>query len=344
MKVRLERFSSQTLKIERLETTLGSFATVDYAHVYGHVRKFAFRLDDGAMIEGLLIGTFPEWIYRLRKLGRTLAVDEILERSRLLRGRIHYDVCISTQVGCAVDCTFCASSLLPFHRNLSYEEMLAQLETLRRALPSGTRLQRVYYSGIGEPLLNAEVVFETARYLLARHYLPPTINTSGIVPAMERLFQQRLPVNLIVSIHAPNNALRQTLIPITRAYPLERIVDVLRQAPPWMFIEAKYLMLADINDSPAHAQELATLLKGLDIVITLQTYNRIAGLPYRKSSESRVRAFAEILRRQGFRVGFLNSNIGEPVEGGCGQMRIHDWQAARLSRRAERRQQREASR
>jgi 23S rRNA (adenine2503-C2)-methyltransferase len=323
MQVRLEEISGQTLPYTRLLKTLGSFATVEDRTTFGHVSKFAFCLEDQSTIEGLLIATFPSWVYYLRKSAGMVERDHTVEQIPLVRRRIHYDVCVSTQVGCAVNCPFCASSLLPFLRNLTLDEMLAQLETLRRALPPKARLQRIYYSGIGEPLLNDEVVLETARYLLARHYIPSTINTSGIIPAMEKIMSQRLPVNLIVSIHAPNNELRRKLVPITNAYPLEDIVGVLRGAPRWMFIETKYLLLENINDSDDHANELADLLGGLKVVVTLQSYNRIAERDFAKSSPQRVQAFADTLRRRGFTVGFLNSNIGEPVESGCGQMRMN---------------------
>ncbi len=324
MKVRLDKISDATLTIDRLTHTLGSFASIEDRSTYGHVSKFALRLADQSLIEALLIGTFSNKIYVLRKAAQAIGRGAQMAAFAPVRKRTHFDICVSTQVGCAVDCEFCASSLLPFRRNLTLEEMLAQIETLRRALPAGSRLQRVFYSGIGEPLLNYEVVAETAKYLLARHYIPSTVNTSGIIPAMEKMMSERLPVNLIVSIHAPNNELRQKLIPITKVYPLEDILRVLREAPRWMFIETKYLLLAGINDSVEHAHQLADLLHDLEVVVTLQTYNRIPGRSFEKSPESQVRAFAAVLRQRGFRVGFLNSNIGEPVEGGCGQMRMND--------------------
>lgn len=332
MHVRLNEISNKTLEVENVKKALGSFGNVEDQSTFGHVSKFAFRLEDKSLIEGLLIGTFPRWVYRFRNLGNKLNMDGGAEK--LLQRRTHYDVCISTQVGCAVDCEFCASSLLPFRRSLTLDEMLAQLETLRQALPAGSKLQRVFYSGIGEPLLNYEAVTETARYLLARHYIPSTINTSGIIPAMEDLMAERLPVNLIVSIHAPNNELRQKLIPITKTYPLEDIVAVLKKAPDWMFVEVKYLMLNGVNDSVEHARELAELLRGLEVVVTLQSYNRIAERDYEQSPHEAIRKFAQTLREHGYRVGFLNSNIGEPVEGGCGQMRMNDEMAAPKRRRS----------
>ncbi len=324
MRVRLDEISGQTLPSTRVQRTLGTFATIEDRATFGHVSKYAFRLQDSATIEGLLIATFPAWVYYLRKSGGSVGQDRGVEKAPFVRRRIHYDVCISTQVGCAVNCPFCASSLLPFLRNLTLDEMLAQIETLRRSLPPKTRLQRIYYSGIGEPLLNYETVAETVRYLLARHYIPSTVNTSGVIPAMEKMMSERLPVNLIVSFHAPNNELRRQLVPITKVYPLDDVVRVLRRAPRWMFIEAKYLLLENVNDSIDHADELADLLGDLKIVVTLQSYNRIAERDFAKSSPQRVRAFAATLRRRGFTVGFLNSNIGEPVEGGCGQMRMDD--------------------
>jgi len=312
----------------------GTFDTLEQSVGIGTTRKLVLRLDDGADVECVVIGIHSRRLDLLRRAAGLVGLGEQLWAHPEIARRVKVDVCISTQVGCAVGCRFCASSLLPFGRSLSVGELLREIETARRTLLPGQRLARVFYAGIGEPLLNYDNVSEVVRYLWARHGVASTVNTSGIVPAMERLFAERLPVNLIVSIHAPNDGLREELIPLNRRHPLGEIVRALRQAPPWMFVELKYLMLRGVNDSPAHADELAALVRGLPAVLTLQMYNRIDELPYDRSPADAIRAFALRLRERGARVGMFNSNIGEGIGAGCGQLRLRDLVGRGRGRRA----------
>jgi 23S rRNA (adenine2503-C2)-methyltransferase len=302
----------------------GTFDTVEETVGLGTTRKLVLRLEDGAAVECVVIGIHGRRLDLLRRAAEVLGVGERMWRHPEIARRVKVDVCISTQVGCAVGCRFCASSLLPFGRSLSVRELLGQLETARRTLLPGQRLARVFYAGIGEPLLNYENVSEVVRYLWARHGIASTVNTSGVLPALERLFAERLPVNLIVSLHAPNDRLRAELIPLNHRYPLRDLLRVLAAAPPWMFVELKYLMLRGVNDSIQHADELGALLDGLPILLTLQIYNRIEELTYERSAVETIRVFADRLRGHGIRVGMFNSNIGEGIGAGCGQLRLRD--------------------
>jgi 23S rRNA (adenine2503-C2)-methyltransferase len=240
-----------------------------------------------------------------------------------LQQKIRYETCISTQVGCALGCVFCASSLVPFLRNLSVDEMLREIATVEAKIPRGGTLKKVLFGGIGEPLMNYDTVLEVARSLASRG-IGVRVHTVGVTPHLERFFRDYrpgLPWELAVSLHAPENELRTELMPVSKGYPLEEVCRTLKTAPPGLFIEAKYLMLAGVNDSLEHARQLADLTKELPVHITLQLYNQIRERELRPSDPARVLEFQAELRAKGARVGILNSNIGGPVQGGCGQLR-----------------------
>ncbi len=316
--------ATSVLPVVEEHISRGTFDTLEQAVGFGTTRKLVLRLEDGAAIECVVIGIHGRRLDLVRRVATRVGLGERVWAHPRVAQRVKVDVCISTQVGCAVGCRFCASSLLPFGRSLSVGELLAEIETARRTLLSGQRLARVFYAGIGEPLLNYDSVSEVVRYLWARHGIASTVNTSGILPALERLLAERLPVNLIVSLHAPNDRLREELIPINSRYPLAEILRVVSRAPSWMFVEFKYLMLRGINDSLEQADELGALLNGMPAVLTLQMYNRIEELPYDRAEAESIRAFAARLRAHGIRVGMFNSNIGEGIGAGCGQLRLRD--------------------
>jgi len=316
--------ASTPLPIVEEQVSRGTFDTLERVAGFGTTRKLVMRLDDGAAVECVVIGMHSRRLDLLRRGAGLVGLGERVWSHPEVARRVKTDICISTQVGCAVGCRFCASSLLPFGRSLTVGELLQEIETGRRTLLPGQRLARVFYAGIGEPLLNYDNVSEVVRYLWARHGIASTVNTSGIIPSLERLMADRLPVNLIVSIHGSNDELREQLIPINGRYPLREILRVLGKAPPWMFVELKYLMLRGVNDSLQNADELAALLRGLPAVLTLQIYNRISELPYEQSAPDTIRAFAARLRALGIQVGMFNSNIGEGIGSGCGQLRARD--------------------
>lgn len=303
------------------ERTLGSFDTPESVVTAGAVEKLLVRLDDGNSVEAIIISTFGPRVARVLRLEeRSGLPSRWTDRWRHLQRKIRYETCVSTQVGCALDCTFCASSLVPFVRNMSVDEMLREIATVEANIPAGGRLSKVVFAGVGEPLMNYENVATVVRKLAARG-VKSRINTVGVIPYLQRLFEERLPVELIVSIHSPDDDLREELMPVQKGYPLDEVCAVLRTAPTEMLIEAKYLMLRDLNDTDGHADRLAARMKGLPVIVTLQMYNTIDERPYRPSAPERVRAFAARVRSHGLNVAILNSNIGEPVQGGCGQLR-----------------------
>jgi 23S rRNA (adenine2503-C2)-methyltransferase len=316
----------ETLSVLSREETLGSFDTPERAVSQGLVQKLLLGLSDGNAIEAILIATFgPRVAAALRidlRVERRLGVS-LLGRVPRLQQKIRYETCISTQVGCALGCVFCASSLVPFLRNLGVDEMLREIATVEAEIPRGGALKKVLFGGIGEPLMNYDNVVEVARRMAARG-IGARVHTVGVTPYLERFFadyRPGLPWELAVSLHAPENELRTELMPVSKGYPIDEVCRTLAKAPPGLFIEAKYLMLAGVNDSLDQARQLADLLAGLPVHITLQLYNRIAERELHPSDPARVLEFQEELRKKGARVGILNSNIGGPVQGGCGQLR-----------------------
>lgn len=304
------------------ERTLGSFDTPESAVTSGSVEKLLVELEDGNSVEAIIIATYGPRVAKLLSWERRLParLGRPSDRSPYLQEKIRYETCVSTQVGCALDCTFCASSLVPFVRNMSVEEMLREIATVEANIPAGGRLAKVIFAGVGEPLLNYDNVATVVRRLAARG-VRSRINTVGVIPYLQRLFAERLPVELIVSIHSPDDDLRAELMPVQKGYPLDEVCRVLASAPQPMLIEAKYLMLDGLNDTDGHADRLADRMRGLPVLVTLQMYNRIEERSYRPSRPDVVRRFAARLRSRGVRVAMLNSNIGEPVQGGCGQLR-----------------------
>ncbi len=305
------------------ERTIGTFDTPEKRVSPGSVEKLLLRLDDGNAVESIIIATFGP------RVGMALKLDDRFKKKvgasaadnlPFFQKKIRYETCVSTQVGCALDCKFCASSLVPFVRNLSVEELEREIGTVEKNIPRGGRLSKVVFAGVGEPLMNYDNVAEVVRSLSARG-VHSRVNTVGVIPYLEKMFAERLPCELTVSIHAPEDDLRTEIMPVGKGYPLKEILRVLKTAAPGTFIEGKYLMLKGLNDSIAHARALAELLRGVNLVVGLQMYNRIDERDYEPSEPEQVRRFAAELRERGLQVGILNSNIGEPVQGGCGQLR-----------------------
>lgn len=307
------------LKIIERERTIGSFDTPEQQVTPGAVDKMLLGLDDGNAIEAILISTFGPRMRRALELEERTGLHASAHLPAMQK-KIRYETCVSTQVGCALDCHFCASSLVPFARNMTAAELMREIETVEAQIPDGGQLSKVIFAGVGEPLMNYDNVAATVRTLAARG-IKSRVNTVGVIPYLEKMFDEALPCELIVSFHAPDDALRTRLMPVGKGYPLAEVCRVLRRAPKSMLIEAKYLMLGGVNDSLEQAERLADLLVELPLMVTLQIYNRITERDYVPSPPEQVRAFASTLRARGLTVGILNSNIGEPVQGGCGQLR-----------------------
>jgi len=243
-------------------------------------------------------------------------------------------LCVSTQAGCAVNCRFCSTGKQGFSRNLSTAEIVGQLwwaeHLLRRAGLAATEGERVISNvvlmGMGEPLQNYDPVVAALRlmlddnaYGLSRRRV--TLSTSGMVPQIDRLALD-CPVALAVSLHAPNDALRDDLVPLNRKYPLRVLLAAcqryLRYAPR-DFITFEYVMLDGINDSDVHARELVSLVRDVSCKLNLIPFNPFPGSGLRSSSLERMKAFARVLTDAAI-VTTVRKTRGDDIDAACGQL------------------------
>lgn len=241
-------------------------------------------------------------------------------------------LCVSTQVGCALDCSFCSTGKQGFNRNLTTAEIIGQLWLANQALgfdPAGDRIiSNVVIMGMGEPLANFEALIPALNLMLDDHAYGlsrrrVTVSTSGIVPAMDRL-REACPTALAVSLHAPTDALRDVLVPINQKYPLVELMAACKrylEKAPRDFITFEYVMLDGINDNPAQARELVDLVVKAKIhcKFNLIPFNPFPGSPYRRSSRERITAFANVLIGAGY-VTTTRKTRGDDIEAACGQL------------------------
>lgn len=239
-------------------------------------------------------------------------------------------LCISTQAGCALDCSFCSTGKQGFNRNLTVAEIIGQLWQVNKALgrdPRGERLiSNVVLMGMGEPLANFEnavaalkLMLDDNGYGLSRRRV--TVSTSGLVPVMDRL-REECPVALAVSLHASNDRLRDELVPINRKYPLTELMAACRrylERAPRDFVTFEYVMLDGVNDQDHDARELLSLTRQVPCKFNLIPFNPFPGSPYRRSRPERIRRFADILMGGGI-VTTTRKTRGDDIDAACGQL------------------------
>jgi 23S rRNA (adenine2503-C2)-methyltransferase len=255
-------------------------------------------------------------------------------------------LCISSQVGCALDCSFCSTAQQGFNRNLSTAEIVGQVWLANRELgfkPAGDRIvTNVVLMGMGEPLANFRNVVPALRIFLddlgfdlSRRRV--TLSTSGLVPQIYKLAQETN-VALAVSLHAPDDALRSQLVPINRLHPIAELLEAC-----WHYIDEQngrsvtfeYVMLDGINDAPAQARALGKLLAGHPAKVNLIPFNPFPGTPYRRSAEAAVTRFRDELVRGGI-IATVRRTRGDDIDAACGQLvgRVIDRTVVRLGERA----------
>jgi len=245
----------------------------------------------------------------------------------LLRDGPRRSICISTQVGCAMGCVFCASGLDGVERNLTTGEIVEQFLRLQHLLPADERLSHIVAMGMGEPLANLDrllLALDIASNPKGLGVSPRriTISTVGLPPAMDRMIERGAKYNLAVSLHAPNDELRTKIVPVNKNIGLGEVL-----AAASRYLEAsgrkltyEYVLLADLNDRPEHASQLASLLRGQAAMLNVIPYNPVAGLPYRTPSPAAQRMFRETLERAGINVQFRERK-GDQIDAACGQLR-----------------------
>jgi 23S rRNA (adenine2503-C2)-methyltransferase len=241
-------------------------------------------------------------------------------------------LCVSSQVGCALDCSFCSTGKQGFNRNLTAAEIIGQLRIAIKSFgpvdPNGPRrVTNVVFMGMGEPLLKCDSVtpaialmMDDNAYNLSKRRV--TLSTAGVVPAIDRL-SQITDVSLAISLHAPNDLLRDELVPVNKKYNIEALLDAcnryLENLTDKRVITMEYTMFDGINDQPKHARELAQVLKRVPCKLNLIPFNPFPGSDYRRSPRPQIEAFQRIMAKSGI-ITTIRSTRGDDIDAACGQL------------------------
>ncbi|QDU54264.1 23S rRNA (adenine(2503)-C(2))-methyltransferase RlmN [Aeoliella mucimassa] len=245
----------------------------------------------------------------------------------LLRDKVRRTLCISTQVGCGMGCVFCASGLDGVDRNLTTGEILEQILLLQRLLDDDERLSHIVIMGMGEPLANLPALLPALEYVarddgLGISHRRITVSTVGLPNSIRKLADLDTRYRLAISLHAPNDALRDEIVPVNRKMPLDDILN----AADYYFersgrrLTFEYVLLADLNDRPEHAHQLVDLLQGRTALVNVIPYNPVSGLPYRTPSSDAQQTFRRILEEGDLAVRFRHRK-GDKINAACGQLR-----------------------
>jgi 23S rRNA (adenine2503-C2)-methyltransferase len=310
-KKRVNSFAEMTDLPQVLRAKLAddfSFDRIEVVRVLGSAdttRKFLFRLSDGNLIESVLIPASPA-LYGSPSDRRT--------------------ICLSTQVGCAYGCKFCASGLDGWKRNLRPNEIVNQITAVERE--SGERIDNIVFMGMGEPLANYDNVMGAIQIVNApwgigigaRHI---TISTSGLVPQIRKLTEQPLQIRLAVSLHGATDDVRSGIMPINRKHNLSALLEACRYftSRKKQRITFEYILIAEVNDSDKQARELAKHAHALDAKVNLIPYNNVEGLDWVRPSPDRQKRFLAVLRAAGVRAT-LRREKGDDIAAACGQLRL----------------------
>jgi 23S rRNA (adenine2503-C2)-methyltransferase len=285
-----------------------SLGNIDLVRVVGArdtTRKFLFRLGDRSLIESVLIPASLA-LYGGRSDRRT--------------------ICVSTQVGCAYGCKFCASGLEGFSRNLSASEIVDQIIAIERV--TAEKIDNVVFMGMGEPLANLENVLRAIQIMNAewglgmgaRHI---TISTSGLAPQIRKLADEPLQIRLAVSLHGATDEVRNRIMPINRRYNIETLLSACDyyKARKKQRLTFEYILIAEVNDSEEQARLLSCHAHRLSAKVNLIPYNNVCGLPWTRPPKNRQERFLSILRAEGISAT-LRREKGHDIDAACGQLRL----------------------
>jgi 23S rRNA (adenine2503-C2)-methyltransferase len=324
-----ERLGAKPFRARQLMKWIYRRGAADFAAMTDLAQDFRAQLRDAAMI------TVPEIVTEQRSTDGTrkwlLRMDEVQGIEMVYipepdRGTL----CISSQVGCAMDCSFCSTAQQGFNRNLSVAEIVGQVflahRELRDVRPDGRAITNIVFMGMGEPLANYRNVVPAMRiflddlgYDLSRRRV--TLSTSGLVPQIYKLAEE-CNVALAVSLHAPVDELRNRLVPINRKHPIGELLEAC-----WHYIDMQngrsvtfeYVMLDGVNDLPEHARMLAKLLRGRPAKLNLIPFNSFPGTQYRCSPAAAILRFRDILNEHGV-IATTRRTRGDDIDAACGQL------------------------
>ena len=264
-----------------------------------NVNKYLFELEDGNKIESVVM--FHDY---------------------------GTSICVSSEVGCNMSCAFCESGRLKKVRDLKAYEIVQQILIIEEDIQK--RITHVVVMGIGEPFDNYENVMRFIKIINcgkgidigSRHI---TISTCGIIPGIKRFMNEEGQVNLAISLHAPNNELRSRIMPINKAYPLNDLIEVIKEyiKKTNRRVTFEYIMLEGINDSEENAKELATLLKGINCYVNIIPYNETENIGFKRTKEWKIMKFYDILKKNKINVT-IRKEFGGNVDAACGQLRANN--------------------
>ena len=306
-------FNDMTNLSRELRTALAEQAVVSLPEVIQHdvsedgTQKFVLRLADGRQIESVFIPDTPKQTF-----------------------------CVSTQVGCAMGCAFCLTGKMGLIRHLTAAEIAGQVRLLAKSTDLLDKPFNIVLMGMGEPLHNYDATMKSLRMLnekegLDMHPKRVTLSTVGLVPMMDKLAQEDLMPNLAVSLHAATEDTRRSIVPPTKKYSLQDIIDACKRFPlsKRRRIMFEYVMLKGVNDSDEDARRLVKVLSGVKAKVNLLPLNEAAGIPFERPSDERVNKFAKILAGKGLMVSVRKSR-GRDIRAACGQL-IVEGQSAKKS-------------
>jgi 23S rRNA (adenine2503-C2)-methyltransferase len=308
---RVQSFDEMTDLPQGFRKRLGEqfdFNKIDIVRVLGSrdaTRKFLFRLSDANLIESVLIPASPA-LYGSRSDRRT--------------------ICISTQVGCAYGCKFCASGLDGFSRNLKPNEIVDQIISVERE--SGEKIDNIVFMGMGEPLANLDNVMRAIQIINAPWGIGIgarriTLSTSGLAPQIRALADEPLQIRLAISLHGATDEVRNQIMPINRRYNIETLLSAgdYYTSRKKQRLTFEYILIAGVNDSDEQARLLARHAKRLSAKVNLIPYNTVHGLPWSRPSQDRQEKFLSILRERGI-AATLRREKGHDIDAACGQLRL----------------------
>ncbi len=308
-------FAEMTNLSRELRAALSDKASVSLPEVTQHqvsedgTQKFVLRLADGKQIESVFIPDTPKQTF-----------------------------CVSTQVGCAMGCAFCLTGKMGLIRHLSAAEIAGQVRLLARSLHLLDKSFNIVLMGMGEPLQNYDNTMKAMRMLnekagLDMHPKRVTLSTVGLVPQMDRLAQEDLMPNLAVSLHAASEETRASIVPPSKKYTMQDVIDACKRFPlsKRRRIMFEYVMLAGVNDSDEDARQLVKVLAGVKAKVNLLPLNAAPGIPFERPSDERINAFAKILAGKGLMVSVRKSR-GRDIRAACGQLIVEGQSSAKVPR------------
>ena len=332
------------LTLKQMEEMLAGFGQKPYRakQIYSWLyRKRAVSFSEMTDLPAALISSLEEnfvimpLVLREKQVAKDLTAKYLFElqdgsliETVLMHFHFGESVCVSSQVGCNMGCTFCASGLLKKQRDLTAGEITGQIMYIQKELDEeGKRVDNVVVMGTGEPFDNFDHVMDFCGVINSDHGLAVgarhiTISTCGLVPQIRRFADMRLQYNLAISLHAPDDELRRQLMPVDRAYPLDMLMQALREYSEKNHrrLTFEYILLKGVNDSDRQAVMLADLIRGMNAYVNLIPYNEVEENGYKQTDARGALRFYDVLMKNGVKAT-LRTKHGDDIDAACGQLR-----------------------